>query len=574
MIDPMLSLAMSMHANPGIYALLLGSGVSRSAEIPTGWEVVLDLIRRLAALEKEDCEPSPEVWYKNKYDIEPTYSGLLDAVAKSQVDRSQLLRGYFEPSKNDDEGAKVPTAAHHAIAQLVKSGHVRVILTTNFDRLMEQALTAVGVNPTVISSPDAVKGAMPITHSECTVVKLHGDYLDIRSKNTPDELGKYDKKIDGLLDRILDEFGLVVCGWSAEWDTALRSAIERCKSRRFTTYWATKGEPSDVAKKLIQLRLAETVSIEGADQFFPELAEKIDALGSFDRPHPISAKIAVAQTKKYLVDPKYRIQLHDLLTAEVERIVQETGEEQYPVSGSFQNSDVVTRLEDSEAISEIAASIMSVGCYWGNREHRPLWIKVVDRLANPPCPKRYDGGMQRLRTYPSLLLLYAGGIAAVSAGHYETLYDLFNTPKVREYNRSEDLVRGLLDAIQLDTFKLMPGLADKKVPRSERLFKVLRAPLGEVLPDDEAYQRAFDRFEALQSFWSADTTSWTVPGAFMYRHGNCAEGSVLTEIINERDDAGDAWPLFEIGFFSGEPERWTKALSDVMERTRNVWNRR
>ena len=33
MIDPMLSLAMSMHANPGVYALLLGSGVSRSAGI-------------------------------------------------------------------------------------------------------------------------------------------------------------------------------------------------------------------------------------------------------------------------------------------------------------------------------------------------------------------------------------------------------------------------------------------------------------------------------------------------------------------------------------------------------------
>jgi|GEM_PF-6932254 len=32
MIDPMLSLA-SMHANPGVYALLLGPGILRSAEI-------------------------------------------------------------------------------------------------------------------------------------------------------------------------------------------------------------------------------------------------------------------------------------------------------------------------------------------------------------------------------------------------------------------------------------------------------------------------------------------------------------------------------------------------------------
>ena len=47
MIDPILSLSFGMHSIKGAYALLLGSGVSRSAGIPTGWEVVLDLIRKL-----------------------------------------------------------------------------------------------------------------------------------------------------------------------------------------------------------------------------------------------------------------------------------------------------------------------------------------------------------------------------------------------------------------------------------------------------------------------------------------------------------------------------------------------
>ena len=62
MIDPLLSLVFALHSNPGVYALLLGSGISRAAEIPTGWEVVLDLIRRLARLEDEDCEPEPDRW--------------------------------------------------------------------------------------------------------------------------------------------------------------------------------------------------------------------------------------------------------------------------------------------------------------------------------------------------------------------------------------------------------------------------------------------------------------------------------------------------------------------------------
>jgi len=40
--EPALKLALSMHAKPGAYALLIGSGVSKSAGIPTGWEIVRD----------------------------------------------------------------------------------------------------------------------------------------------------------------------------------------------------------------------------------------------------------------------------------------------------------------------------------------------------------------------------------------------------------------------------------------------------------------------------------------------------------------------------------------------------
>lgn len=58
-IDRLVSLALSMQANPGVYAVLLGSGISRAAGIPTGWEVVLDLIKKLACAQGADCDPDP-----------------------------------------------------------------------------------------------------------------------------------------------------------------------------------------------------------------------------------------------------------------------------------------------------------------------------------------------------------------------------------------------------------------------------------------------------------------------------------------------------------------------------------
>jgi hypothetical protein len=63
MIDePLLKLALSLGASPGVYALLIGSGVSRDAKIPTGEEIVIELIRKLAAINGEKPEHDPKSW--------------------------------------------------------------------------------------------------------------------------------------------------------------------------------------------------------------------------------------------------------------------------------------------------------------------------------------------------------------------------------------------------------------------------------------------------------------------------------------------------------------------------------
>ena len=151
------------------------------------------------------------------------------------AERQSLLRGYFEASDEERaEGIKGPTAAHRAIADLVASGSIRVIVTTNFDRLLESALESAGVSPLVIATTDQAVGAPPLAHNACTIIKVHGDYLDTRTRNSDAELALYDPAIDALLDQVFDEYGLIVCGWSGEYDIALRAAMERCPSRRYT----------------------------------------------------------------------------------------------------------------------------------------------------------------------------------------------------------------------------------------------------------------------------------------------------------------------------------------------------
>jgi SIR2-like domain len=238
-LPPFDAVALSLHHSPGVHAILVGSGLSRAAGIPTGWEITVDLIRNLAALNKVNEHDDWPQWYREKYDEEPSYSEIIAKSASTSVGRRAILHRYIDPPEGED--IRKPTKAHHAIARLVASGAVHVVITTNFDRLIENALREAGVEPTVIAGEDAISGATPLVHSKCTIIKVHGDYLDARIKNTDAELEDYSPAMNHLLDQVFDNFGLLIVGWSGEWDTALRSAILRAPSRRYPLYLAARG---------------------------------------------------------------------------------------------------------------------------------------------------------------------------------------------------------------------------------------------------------------------------------------------------------------------------------------------
>jgi hypothetical protein len=189
-IGPRIALAMSMQAAPGVYAVLVGSGMSSAAGIPTGWQVVQDLIRKVATLEDVDTETledAPEAWWEGQGRGEPRYSALIEAVGQTDAARQALLRRYFDPPPASGM-AMQPTAGHDALARLCAAGRVSVIVTTNFDRLIERALDRAGISPQVIATPQALDGMTPLPHSPVTLIKLNGDYLTLGMRNTAEEL--------------------------------------------------------------------------------------------------------------------------------------------------------------------------------------------------------------------------------------------------------------------------------------------------------------------------------------------------------------------------------------------------
>jgi len=504
--DDVTQLAFSVYESKGVFAVLLGSGLSRSAEIPTGWEITLDLVKRAAVAQGVEDQPDWAAWYRETTGEEPNYSTLLEKLASSPDERRAIMHRYIEPDADDREaGRKIPTAAHHAIANLVAGGFIRVIITTNFDRLMENALREKGIEPTIVSSVDALAGAEPITHSSCYILKLHGDYKDARILNTESELSGYPEQYNVMLDRILDEHGLIVCGWSGEWDHALRTAFLRAPNRRYTTYWASRGHLGNGAQQLVDHRRARIVSASDADTFFTTLQKYVETLAQSHRQNPLSIELLVSSAKRFLVKPEYRIQLDDLLVQESDRLLALLGTADFSQPFGWSQDILRAYVSRYEAATEAMAKICGVLGKWGDDDREFSLVLEVIRSLHSHAEGVGNGhtAYLGLRSYPAVLIFTAYGLGLTRAGRWSTLHKLFTSelhPKYREPARIiETLFLWRWKGDENEQWKKLDGYKDRKTSLSDyllTLFSDWSKPFMGLVSD---FELLYERFEVLGS---------------------------------------------------------------------------
>jgi hypothetical protein len=490
-LDPFESLALSVHQNPGVYALLVGSGLSRAAGIPSGWEITLKLIERLGAVRGAGDQVDWAKWYRDTYNEEPSYSDILDALASTPAERRNILHGYIEPKA--DEEARRPTKAHHAIAQLVANGHIRVIVTPNFDRLLETALREAGVEPTVVASEDAVSGATPLVHSTCTVIKVHGDYLDLRIRNTQAELAKYPAALDLLLDEIFDSFGLITVGWSGEWDEALRAAIRRTRGRRYPFFWVSRGNVPQIARDLIGERDGRVVTAAGADEFFGRLADVMDALRQSERPHPQSVTMAVALAKKYCREDRYALEWSELLAGEVAKI-RSTVDQQAYVEPNLEGGSIKKALQLLANCGEGFRRLCMICGRWGARENRSVSVRAIRSLVQTNTLSGLVA-WNHIRDIPASLAFYWFTVGAMQAGDYDSVRSLFRQTVHRDETETALIERLPLHELSSDIWSRLDGFPP--YTWSSWLHSLFRNESRDIAlagPDTEA---AFDDLEFL-----------------------------------------------------------------------------
>ena len=592
MIDPMTTLAFSIFSNKGVYALLLGSGLSKNSGILTGWEITMDLVSELSRMEGEPVKDDLEEWYRGKYGQEPNYSYILEKLAKKEIDRQSLLRRYFEPNEEEKiEGKKAPTKAHDAIAYLISKGYIQVVVTTNFDKLLEHALGKLNFTAyRVLSTAEQMQGAIPLRHSDATILKIHGDYHSHKLKNTEKELSEYEPPINKMLDQVFDEYGLIICGWSSDYDRALREAIERSPNRRYSTYWTHLSEPKGQALELIKCRDATKVKISGADEFFESLAEKIQSLENINVAHPMTDAIAIATVKRYLSEPAaHIIKLDELIKSETNAVVNEIKQDKFTASTSVIHYNNVspsldeTRVPEYERICGRLLKLLCAMSRWGDKRHVDMIVDTLQRIsrAKPENSSGYYSRIAGLQIYPALWSFYAIGITRLTARKY----DLFNKFASLTYSDNEyqeiPFIASMLPNRVLKGVKLphqVPNFFNNIPDMSlEYVFQTLREPLREFIPDDTMYSDFTERFEYYKwivVLYEADRNKnlgiikecyfpWRFFAGIRYRRKE-QHLVPLSDIIKEEIERyKDNWEPFRDGFCDGNVSKTVEIIEFI-----------
>jgi hypothetical protein len=306
-LDPIVSLSVAIAEAPGSYAFFLGSGVSRDAGVPTGSEVFWQAVGELYRLQ-ETSEETPDreglaAWLESTEGPDATYSDVLELIAPDPATRREYLAKHFEGVE--------PGPTHERLANLAADGRAKVFITTNFDRLLEHALHARGIEPVVITSDADLEAAPRREHADCYVLKPHGDYLQQTIRNTPAELAELAPAITTELQEIVDRYGLVVLGYSGS-DEGIGTVL-RARHSRYGVYWLARSVLPEPPAGLVEAVGGRVIEREGAAVFLADLDRRLAVFAQ----HPSGlTPLSVHDQVIALLRQEDRVGLHELLRGE------------------------------------------------------------------------------------------------------------------------------------------------------------------------------------------------------------------------------------------------------------------
>lgn len=231
----------------GKYILFIGAGASLSS----GASLFSEIFRSLSVKDYDE------------------FSSTFDSLSESE--RYALLHDHLLTSS--------PSKAAKRLAHLLKEGYFDIVITTNFDNLIERSLQDVGLTSSdfevVVNSPDNpvldLDKILSYRSPRIKILKLHGDFIKRKFAITKRETIQFKSPLETELKRLLSLNDSIIVG-SAFADLDLLRTVEMDGG---SIWYINPNEPEDYLKALMSHRKCDGNFVSGDNGKFDVFIENL-----------------------------------------------------------------------------------------------------------------------------------------------------------------------------------------------------------------------------------------------------------------------------------------------------------
>lgn len=263
--------------NDAKFCFFLGAGCSVSSGVPTAGTLVDSVwLPKLKELETGDQENFSE-WSKRRFpeykkeNAAQFYGEIIENLFPTPKERQREIERLV--AKKD------PGFGYAVLAQLMaeKCGeHCNIILTTNFDDMVADALYLYTNKKPIVIFHESLAGFVKISDTRPLVIKLHGD-SKLSPHNTKTETKELDEKVKKVIKNLLSETGLIFIGYGGS-DKSIINILKEVPddegSFQWGIYWVRQSIPNNEMGEFLKNRNAVWVNHKDFDELMLLIKEE------------------------------------------------------------------------------------------------------------------------------------------------------------------------------------------------------------------------------------------------------------------------------------------------------------
>ncbi len=263
------------------FAFVLGSGASRPSGIPTGGELVERWLDEL----RTRLDTAPDAAPMSRWATSETLAIKDFRYAEAAEFYSAVYLRRF--GKDPDEGyaylervmeAKEPSLGYSILARILESTPHRVVITTNFDNLVADALSIYTRTYPLMCGHESLTGFVRPRMRRPLIAKIHRDLL-FAPQSGPEEIASLAPGWSRTLRTLFQHYTPVVIGYGGN-DGTLMGLLEELEQKDIVggIYWCYRkadGLPSERIRRVVGKHGGVLVPILGFDELMVQLGESL-----------------------------------------------------------------------------------------------------------------------------------------------------------------------------------------------------------------------------------------------------------------------------------------------------------